>query len=87
MSLQKCLNLTPTISCHVVCNHILSWIGFDLDFIPVNQVGNVEELDMEVTCMLSRARFTILFQSHRTVIVLIDNVGFDFKTLGFKKKF
>jgi hypothetical protein len=33
---------------HVVCNHILSWTLFDLDFVPVNQVGNIEELDMEV---------------------------------------
>jgi hypothetical protein len=41
--------------CHVVCNHILSWTVFDLDFIPVNQVGNIEELDMEVAGMLSRA--------------------------------
>jgi hypothetical protein len=57
-----------------------------LDFVPVNQVGNVEELDMEMMCTLSRACFTILFQLHRTGIVSIDNVGFDFKTLGFKEK-
>jgi hypothetical protein len=73
--------------CHVVCNHILSWTVLDLDFIPVNHVGNVEELDMDMTCMLSRACFTILFQSHRAGNVLIDNVGFDFKTLGFNEKF
>ena len=72
---------------HVVCDHILSWTVFDLDFVPVNQVGNIEELDMEVTCMLSRACFTILFQSHRAGIVSIDNVGFNFKTLGFNEKF
>jgi hypothetical protein len=58
-----------------------------LDFVPVNQVSNVEELDMEMTCMLSRDCFTILFQLHRAGIVLIDNVGFDFKTLGFNEKF
>jgi hypothetical protein len=72
---------------HVVCDHILSWTVFDLDFVPVNQVGNIEELDMEVACMLSRACFTILLQSHRAGIVSIDNVGFDFKTLGFNEKF
>jgi hypothetical protein len=33
---------------HVVCNHILSWTVFDFDFVPVNQVGNIEERDMEV---------------------------------------
>jgi hypothetical protein len=49
-----------------------------LNFVPVNQVSNVEEL--------SRAHFTILFQSHRAGIVSIDNVGFDFKTLGFNEK-
>jgi hypothetical protein len=73
--------------CHVVCNHILSWTEFDLDFVPVNQVGNAEELDMEVMCMLSRACCTILFQLHRAGIVSLDNVGFDFKTLGFNQKF
>jgi hypothetical protein len=74
--------------CHVVCDNILSWTVYDLDFIPVNQVGNVEELDMEMTCTLSRACFTILFQSHsRAGIVLMDNVGFDIKTLGFNEKF
>jgi hypothetical protein len=73
--------------CHVVRDHILSWIVFDLDFIPVNQVGNIEELDMEVMCTLSRACFTILLQSHRAGIVSIDNVGFNFKTLGFNKSF
>jgi hypothetical protein len=73
--------------CHVICNHILSWTVFDLDFVPVNQVGNIEELDMEMTCALSGACFTILLQSHRAGIVSIDNVGFNFKTLGFNKKF
>jgi hypothetical protein len=54
---------------------IISSVGatvFNLDFIHVNQVSNVEELDMEVMCMLSRACFTILFQLHRARIVLID---------------
>jgi hypothetical protein len=73
--------------CHVVCNHILSWTVFDLDFVPINQVSNIEELDMEMTCMLSGACFTILLQSHRAGIVSIDNVGFNFKTLGFNEKF
>jgi hypothetical protein len=73
--------------CHVVRNHILSWTVFDLDFVPVNQVGNIEELDMEMTCMLSGACFTILLQSHRAGIVSIDYVGFNFKTLGFNEKF
>jgi hypothetical protein len=73
--------------CHVVCDHILSWTVFDLDFVPVNQVGNIEELDMKMMCMLSRACFTILLQSHRAGIVLIHNVGFNFKTLGFNEKF
>jgi hypothetical protein len=45
--------------CHVVCNHILSWTVFGLDFVPVNQVGNIEELDMEVAGMLSRACIAI----------------------------
>jgi hypothetical protein len=72
---------------HVVCDHILSWTVFDLDFVPVNQVGNIEEFDMEVVCTLSRACFTILFQLHRTGIVSIDNVSFYFKTLGFNEKF
>jgi hypothetical protein len=59
-----------------------------LDFAPVNQVNNVQELDMEVTCMLSRAFFTILFQLHRAGTISIDNaVGFDFKTLGLNEKF
>jgi hypothetical protein len=73
--------------CHVVCNHILSWTVFHLDFVPVNQVSNIEELDMEMMCMLSGACFTILLQSHRAGIVSIDNVGFNFKTLGFNEKF
>jgi hypothetical protein len=73
--------------CHVVCDHILSWTVFDLDFVPVNQVSNIEELDMEMTCMLSRACFTILLQLHRAGIVSIYNVGFNFKTLGFNEKF
>jgi hypothetical protein len=51
--------------CHVVRDHILSSTVFDLDFIPINQVSNVEELDMEVMCMLSRACFAIFFQLHR----------------------
>jgi hypothetical protein len=41
--------------CHVVWNHILSWTVFDLDFVPVNQVGNIVELDMKVASMLSGA--------------------------------
>jgi hypothetical protein len=61
----------------------LIWIPFLL----IKLVGNVEEIDMEVICMLSRACFTILFQLHRAGIVSIDNVGFDFKTLGFNEKF
>jgi hypothetical protein len=64
--------------CHLFCNHILSWSVFDLDFIPVNQVGNVEELNMEVMYTLSSTHFSILFQLHRAGIASIDNVGFDF---------
>jgi hypothetical protein len=56
-----------------------------LDFIPVNQVSNVEELDMEVMCTLSRVCFTILFQSHRAGIVFNDNVD-NFPTLKEMKQ-
>jgi hypothetical protein len=72
---------------HVIRDHILSWTVFDLDFIPVNQVSNIEELDMEMMCMLSGACFTILLQSHRAGIVSIENVGFNYKTLGLNEMF
>ena len=72
---------------HVIRDHILRWTVFDGDLVPVNQVSNVKVLDMEMTCALSRARFTILFQMHGAGVVSIDNVGFDLKALSFNEKF
>jgi hypothetical protein len=53
---------------HVIRDHILSWTVFDLDFIPVNQVSNIEELDMEMMCTLPE--LALPFSSNRIELVL-----------------
>ena len=71
--------------CHVIGNHLLSWTVLNLNVIALDQISDVEVLDIEVSCTLSRAGFSILFKLHRACIILIDNISVDFDILSFNK--
>ncbi len=71
--------------CHVISNHLLSWTLLNLNVVAWDQIGDVEVLDVEVSCMLSRACFSIFFKLRRDCIILIDNISVGFDILSFNK--
>jgi hypothetical protein len=72
--------------CHIVGNHLLScWTVLNLNVIALYQISDVEVLDVEVSCMLSRACFSILFKLHRACNILTDNISVDFDILSFNE--
>ncbi len=66
---------------HEVSIHFIGWAELHFDFSFVDSVRDEEVADVQVSGMLARTCPSILFQQHRTLIVLTNNVVFDIKTL------
>ena len=58
---------------HVIGNHRIRWTVFYLHFVPVNQIGDVKVLDVEMSSTLSGASLAILLKFHRTRVIAVNH--------------
>jgi hypothetical protein len=68
---------------HKIGNHRIRWTVFNLHFVPLNQIGDVKVLDVEVSSTLSGASLAILLKFHRTRIIAINHCHLHLVALSF----
>ena len=71
---------------HVVSKHIISWTVLCLEVTLCNLVSHKEAPNVQVSSSLAQACLAILLQSNGTLVVLMEDILFDWTPLCFQEQ-
>ena len=63
--------------CHLISDHLICWIIFDVDVAFGLLIGNVEILDVQMMRVLASTLASVGLEQHGTFVVLIEDILLD----------